>query len=514
MISADKVPLIVNSQTLSEYSPGEKFERCISALCDRHNLVDHYTVTRRILKVSSAIISGLAKVPFIPVSMKLGPVLGPISAFNNVAGFFILEYWAVSKTINDFLSPKTQAQIELNKKGKLRTRDVCRNVAIISTASMFALSSQILVALAGVYYSEEKFKVPVGIVLLVGGALIPIRSLQLSIERLSLSCQKSIQAEITEIKTKIANLLLANQRMFIQKPRQRKIQLIKKCDKIRSLEGASSAKIKGYVSALFQNLDSFISPTHKTIGKCFKYTGLVTGTLLAGAFEYILGDYTFHITKTEIINNDFIAGILSTLAVTSTAYLFATSIIKTTQRVFNTFGNAIIGTEIRNLGWQLRPKISFALTAVGLLIDIFAMGPNFVIFRDFYKDNEVEREAFIGVICVSYFLILFTSTLDIINDVVTHSIAKGSKEEQQILSLSLEFQKLADLINKSPSREFIEYLMAIEEPTKTSLLTRINVSNQQLALMANQLDFVQVPNGNEAKSEVVVIKLDEKNTEI
>jgi hypothetical protein len=166
--------------------------------------------------------------------------------------------------------------------------------------------------------------------------------------------------------------------------------------------------------------------------------------------------------------------------------LFGTSIIRTTQRIFNLFGNLATGKEVRNLGWQLRPKLSFSLTAIGLLIDVCALGPTYVIWGDFYDQNEVKHQLFQKTMCASLFLLLFTSTLDIIDEIVTSSIAHGTEEEQEILKINGEFQRLAALVEKSPSREFIGYLTNLEESTKSELLERMNVSANQLASYTEQ----------------------------
>lgn len=488
MSATERTPLAVN--VLTEYRPGERFTNCVSAFLEKEAFVDSHGVTRRILKVSAAVISAGAKVPFIPVSMKLGPILGPVSIACNGSGFFVLEYWAAQNTIDDFLSPKTQAQIELTQENRPGKGKICRNVIVISLASIFALSSQLTSALPGINYNEERFKVVAGIVLLVAGALTPMRSLQLSFNYLSLRCQGSVEAKVTEIKTKIAGLLLANQGIFVQQNRTGKAALIEEFEGIRSSQGSLIERRNQYVSCLLKDRSQPLTRTQEAVGRVFNYTGLAAGAFLAGVFEYVSGEYTFGASKTQLLDNDYLAGTLATLAVTSTAYLFATSIVRTTQRIFNTIGHTITGMETRNLGWQLRPKISFALTATGLLMDIFAAAPTFVILGDFYKDdNSTKRELLRDTTCVSLFLLLFTATLDIINDVITHSITKGSVEESQILALSREFQQFAHLIEKSPSREFIGYLTSMDEPTKTPLLTRINVSAEQLADIADQLQI-------------------------
>jgi hypothetical protein len=474
------------NDTLIFYHPGEKLKNCFIAICERHPLEDPHKVARRASKASGAAISAIAKIPYVPISLKLGTVLGPISIVGNSAGFFILEYWATAGTANDFFGPKTQAEMELFHDGRTGKRRVCRTIVIISVASLIALSSQLPTALAGVEYNSRQYKIVAGLVLLVAGALIPIRSLQLSIEQIRLRVQKTVESEITKIKAKMIVLVKETHGAFIQKSREKKVAFIRKCNEMRQLNVSVTEKTNKYTLALLQKDLLPIGRAKQIVGAAFNYTGLAIGTALAGIFEYALGEYTFDLTKEEIWDNDIAGGAFAALAVGSTAYLFGTSIIRTTQRIFNLFGNLATGKEVRNLGWQLRPKLSFSLTAIGLLIDVCALGPTYVIWGDFYDQNEVKHQLFQKTMCASLFLLLFTSTLDIIDEIVTSSIAHGTEEEQEILKINGEFQRLAALVEKSPSREFIGYLTNLEESTKSELLERMNVSANQLASYTEQ----------------------------
>ncbi len=484
---SELTPLYININQ-DDLSSGERFERATTALCNKDELVDDHKILRRTLKVAASIISAGGKIAFVPVSMQLGPTLGPMSACGDSLGYFVLEYWASTGIIDDVLSPRTQAHIDLTQEERPGRGRLCRNVVVISVAAVFALASQLPVALPGIDYIEPQLKVAAGIVLMVAGTLTPLRSLQLSFNDLSQRRQRSQEAKITEIKTKIVDLLLQNQGAFIQLPHERKVELTEAFEEIRSFEGPATEKTTRYVTTLLQNLDQPLTRTQEITGKAFNYTGLALGTALAGVFEYVQGDYIYHSTKSELLDNDYLGVTLATLGVASSVYLVATSIAKTTQRIFNAVGNTFMRRESRNLSWQLRPKIAFALTGVGLITDLLAVASTFVILGNFYKDHEIERDAFITTTCTSLFLLLFTSTLDVIDDVASFSIERGTVEEQRILALSREFLQLADLIQKSPSREFIGYLTNMDQEAQTSLLERIDVSSEQLNELAYDLD--------------------------
>lgn len=482
---------LINTTSMAAYRPrsSRKFTNGLIAICERHPLVDSHRTARRISKAAGAAISIFAKVPFAPISLKLGKILGPISIAGSSTAFFILEYWAISGTVNDLLGPKTQAEFECFQSGKKRKSEICRNVVIISVASIAALASQLPTALAGVDYNSNQYKIVAGLVLLIAGALIPVRSLQLSIEQIRQGIRRTAESEITKIKGRMISLFQEAHSEFIRINYQRKMAFVEECREIRNLEGTSIERTNAYILKFIQKNCSPLSLSKKIAGCIFNYTGFAAGTALAGIFEYALGDYTYALTKEQIWDNEAAGGVFAALAVGSTAYLFGTSIIKTTQRIFNLIGNAATGGEIRNLGWQLRPKLSFALTAIGLLIDVSALGPTYIIWGDFYNQNEIEHELFQKSMIASLFLVLFTSTLDIIDEVVVSSIARGTEEEREILQINNEFQELAMLVKRSPASEFIRYLIDLDEDTKAELFERMNLSANQLAEYCESIDL-------------------------
>ena len=147
--------------------------------------------------------------------------------------------------------------------------------------------------------------------------------------------------------------------------------------------------------------------------------------------------------------------------------------------------------DVRNIGWQLRPGISCALTAVGLIIDFCALGPTYIIWGNFYsaEDSEAEHYFFQNTICISLFMLLFTSTLDIIDEIVESSLARGTEEEKEILLLNREFQKLAALLENSSTVEFLEFLVDRDESTKKELLERIDFSADKLDAYVSTFDL-------------------------
>jgi hypothetical protein len=64
----------------------------------------------------------------------------------------------------------------------------------------------------------------------------------------------------------------------------------------------------------------------------------------------------------------------------------------------------------------------------------------------------------------------------------------GNSEDKKILALAKEFQKLIQLIEKSPSQEFIFYLSKLDNQSKQLILERIKMTGEQLDAIANKIE--------------------------
>lgn len=473
--------------SITELTPLYQFEgqshvaHAIAAIGEKEPLADPHVVKRRVLKVAASVVSIAGKLAFVPVSLQLGRLLGPLAAAGEGLSYFVLEYWASTAIIDDFYRARTQALFDLRAHSEPPIT-ACRKVSVISVATLFALASQLPVAMPGVTYTPQPFKPAVGVVLLLSGSLTPLRSLQLSLTHLTQTCQRTRDTQLPLIKTKLAHFLRSQHSAFVELPYEQKLQRVADVEAIRVLDLSREEKIQRYLMTFLQPFESSTTPIQAVTHKVTDTTGFAVGALLAGAFEYVSGDYLFHSTKTELLDNDGLAVVLATLSVASTAYLIATSIVTTTQRIFNTLGSACSGKEFRNLSWQLRPKMSGALTVMGLFCNLFAVASTFVILGDFYKDKEVERDVFIATTCSSLFLLLFTSTLDVIDDVVSFSIAKGTEEERKILALSQEFIQLAELVEQCPAHQLLGYVNQMDEESRLSILDTIEIDPQEIVL--------------------------------
>lgn len=438
----------INTNTHLIPVTGEKLYESLRAVYEEEPLEDAHGCARAASRISVIVASALGSVTFIPVSLPLGKLLGPLCAAGNFTTFLVVDYWSAKGMINEAFGPKTQAEIELRKEDPKKDGSTCKKVILISSAFLIALLAQVPNALAAMEYNEKKYKIAAGLVLLVSGSILPLRSLLLSLEHIALKTQDPEDVKVTELKEKMIGLLDSCHEAFIKK------DLTGKSTFIQSLPAAAENNADEFILALMQQDDETPSSLTET---AFNYAGIGLGVILAGIFEYVSAQYTAVQTKQEVYDNDVVGGVFAALAVASTAYLIGLSIIKTTQRIFNVFGNFIEGKESRNLSWQLRPKLSAALTTIGFLINVTALGPSYVILGDFYT-KKVERNLFQNEVCIALFLLFLTSSLDIIDEGVIDSLANGTEEEKEILKVSEAFKKSKGLIQKCSNDEFMAYL--------------------------------------------------------
>jgi len=134
--------------------------------------------TRAVSKCALAAIVTLRNVAFMPVSLKL-PLAGWnwASAVGNVIGVSALDFWVGNLFINDSLPQSTGLEkVSPQKTSTSSTAATIGNLTI-------SLLSQIPSVYPTMQYNPGPLSVPAGLVVLFGGAVLPLRSIQLSMEK-------------------------------------------------------------------------------------------------------------------------------------------------------------------------------------------------------------------------------------------------------------------------------------------------------------------------------------------
>ncbi|MBF8263103.1 MAG: hypothetical protein HW387_768 [Parachlamydiales bacterium] len=436
---------------------GRYLEKALSAVYDDNPLEDDgcKRASRRSSNVLVIVATILADIAFIPVSMPLGKIWGPVCALGNSATFMVLDLWTAKGIIHSLWGAKTREEQDLILSAA--NNPLCRTAASVTTAFFIALLAQVPHVLATMKYNDPQYKLAAGIILGITGCLLPLRSIQLSIDSLC----RTQEAAVRKTREKLSDLLGACRAAFINMSDDDKNAFIQKTNAAHSLE-------EKLIVLTQPNATPLLSPMRENVKKAFNYAGLGLGTILAITLQYSGAQYTFVEIGKQGYSNDLVAGLFAALTFVCTIQLVGLSILQTTKRIFNVCGSWAVGGKTQNLSWQQRPGTSAAWMALGLLMNIAALGPNYVIWRDFYNSDKVTHVLFPTMICAAYFSLFFTSTLDGMDGMVADSLKKGTDREKAIFQVIKDMSETLRLIQECPSRELANFASSHAE-----LLARI-----------------------------------------
>jgi hypothetical protein len=444
------------------------YERCI----EDADTIDRYPCGRRTALGASIIASLGANASYIPISLKL-PV-GPLFAIANFVGFFKLDIWAIRGTINDELGPKGEHEIVLLQRG---ARGKCYTIAVLASSLVVALLSQIPVALPALDYNGS-LAIPSVVFLFVGGALIPIRSLQLSVNkaaRLRNSGLGDVSRKVEELRLVMSSLIDQHREIFRKMGYERQLEFI---ESLRQFEGAELEQTHAFaLSILNPPLEDEEVPSRPISD----YVAMGAGVVIALSLEAGLAYYTFEKSKLNIIDNSFVAVGFAASVVASSFYLAGRSIISMAQRMVGSLLNLLTCRIEKAIAHQLRPKMTIALKLLGMAIDLGALGATIVIWGDFLKDNLPAKLYFEITLCMAYFLFLSTATLDMIDEVIEESILNSdNKNERAIVQLNNRLKQFQSLIENSSLLDFGLFVAKLPAELKQKLLQRVNLSIEKL----------------------------------
>lgn len=434
---------------------------------------DPHKFARRTLKGSCIVISAGAKIPYIPIALTLPG--GPFVAFANSAAFFNLEYWAINGTIDDLLGPKGASEVVLlERQGKGK----CYLVAIVSTSLVIALLSQIPIALPALDY-DAKYKALGFGILLGAGALLPVRSIQLSIDK-GIKMQRcfpgDVGKQIEEIRSDVLMLIEEHRELFRQMGYPEKLEHLTRMSLLR--QDAGIEKLDSYVQGIFEK--PLCRTTQKETSLSDRASSVI-GLWLTSSFQVAITMYTWTKTKEHLIDNDLLAGIFSAAVVISGVYLTGRSIIQTTQTMTRSLVGCFTRRKERTIAEQVRPKLCLSLKLIGLILNLAALGPTIVIWGDFFNENQSTRAYFQVTMCAALFLLLSTATLDSVDMAVEEIVLSGKNlTNKEIVQYHREIQQVARVLDESSLLDFSLFVMKCPETLKTELLRRANLSLQTL----------------------------------
>ncbi|MBS0626377.1 MAG: hypothetical protein JSS32_10035 [Verrucomicrobia bacterium] len=441
--------------------------------------VDKYRSIRQCSKSATFVAAMCANASFIPITLNAGIPF----AIGNSASFLALDFWALNATFDDAFGPRTEHEallVDRMSKGK------CYTVSLAVGSVLMAVLSQFPNALPSLDYNGN-YAVPGMVFLLAGGAVLPLRSLQLTINK-AIQMQKCVLGEdgkkIESIRSEMVSLVQGYQNDFEYSGQDHQLQVIQSLNEIRN---SDLNKVETYLNAVFDKL--LQSPQAAASPSKFKSActslgqtiGKVTGLFLAASLETGLSLYTFDKTQTHMIGNPVGAGLFTAAVIGSGVYLYGKAILDTTQRVTSSIFSTFTGQRVKGLAEQLRPTLTLSLRMVGLLLNLGTFGPNLVIWGDFFKDNATEKTFFEATLCSAYFVLVSTATLDLVDSAVKQIVlSKGTDNEKEIIHLHQELQKLQKLLTNTSTLDFSLFLLKAPPEVKTALLNKVDLSLETL----------------------------------
>lgn len=428
------------------------------------------------VKIMVTIVAAGARIFYIPISLRLP--LGPIFAAGNCVSFFVLEYWAATKSIKKFVLDQEDEIQFLSESRVSKTQSITTFFA----AEIIALISQVPNVFAAYNYNKKEYRILAGVVTGVSGSLFTLHSVQLSLsQKLKRETLDQTQQKLLEIKKELIELTNVNNSNFLNKSHQEKLKFLSEINSIRDLDEADF-RSENYLKNIFtiQKRQPMVHSICRKIGEnCITVGGIGLNLTLQTAVAM----YVFTQTKNDIYDNDYLAVFFSSLVVLSNVHLMGSSIASTSKRAYHAAIDTLFRKSTPSISEQYRPKLTFALKILFLTMNGFGLGPNIVIWGEFF-DNQTLQRYFQSTICISMFLILFTASLDMVDEVVEYLIEKtGTSEERKILRMSKEFKQLEYLLSKFSLGNIGRFIENLPNDFKRDLLERFHITKENIDIL-------------------------------
>jgi len=479
MMASATTPLLTNSSLL---------ENCFSAISEGKRGLDTQCqkVSRRVSYAIAGGFSSVAKIFYIPISLQAGvrilgkggwgTALGVTSAVCNCKAFLILELWAARGIIKDLLGSKLEENTALERK-KVHS---CITGGLLISALLIAIFTQIPYALPADDYAPE-YKTFAGIFSLIASIFIPTRSTQLSLKKIAeKSSSVNENSTISKIQTGVVQSIREKKQAFDNTTWDTKKHIVTDLSQIKS---NIADKVHSYFKWLISpspNLTSLNSAIGKNASRISKALGLC----ITGVFEYAIAKYSYEKLKELVWDNEYFAVTAAGLTALSCLYLYGKAIFGTSERVCHSVQKKIEGKKNPSLGEQLWPRLSTGLKIEEAISNIFALGPTFVIWGDFFKNPTWQHWFFMSVLAIAIYFIISTSSFDTIDDFLKE--LPLTDEQRAVLRQSQEFESLASAFENCPQEEFASFLQRLPEETKALLCTKVGISEEEMNVNIRQ----------------------------
>ena len=457
-------------------------------IVDREVPVDPHKCGRRALKVVQISISLAANGSYFPIIFHAGPFF----AVGNFVSFFALDYWAVNATLDDALGPRGEREIVLigrNSKGRVYEVSLTVGAVVLSLLAIAPLALPVL------DYDGE-YGVPGLVAVFLGGSILPLRSIQLSLNK-TIQGMKCVLGEtgkkIEAVRSEMVSLVDEYRDLFEQLGMEDKLLFIGQHHAIRGMDGRDS--VGKYLSTVLVGANRAPAVEKSRCWQVVDQAGDVIanlpGALLAASLETALAMYTFDKVQGYITSNEVEAGICTAVAIGSGIYLNGKSIVSTTHRFASAIFNGLRCKRVKGLSEQLRPKLSACLKLIGLTFNLGTIGSSLVIYGDFFKDDQFKKHYFEVTLSIAFFVLSATATLDLVDNAVKSIVLRGGDpNEAQVIQLYQELGLLKNLLEKSSLLDFATFVLKCPKEIKDNLVKKVGLSFDELHAYISSLEDV------------------------
>ncbi|NGX48808.1 MAG: hypothetical protein K940chlam5_00400 [Candidatus Anoxychlamydiales bacterium] len=429
-------------------------------------------ISRSAFKVAGVSISALGRIPFVPVSLKLKS-LGFFRYFlaaGNTVGFWVVGSWSILNVIDEFTQPLTKEE-KILLENHLST--LAKTVSIASSL-VLSITSKSVTAYIAYTYNNENILMPIAVML--SDTSFPFYSSLLSTRKLLEKRSFSeIEKKINLMRYEIIELIESNRSLFVSKNKSEKEDSLTLFNRIK-FRASKDERLKEFLPIIFQKNPEVEQTKIEKYGKNFFGLNGVHLTLshmaFLGIISYVGG---------QLLTSSSVGGVIAaTLTIGSNVYLEGTSLVKTAKRAFGGLYNLFTCRRRPALSKQLSPKLTFALSAIGLLTSIHSWGPNVQVADDYIEQKGFK--AYMEIVStMAIVLLVSTAMLDIIDGIVEKKIDKlGTKEEKEILEIDRKMKRLVNVIDKSPLIEFVKFAKIIPKETLDEVQKKCNVTQSEL----------------------------------
>lgn len=447
-----------------------------NALLDVFNpavISDSHACLRRTVFIGQSLISGTAAYYAIPLSK--GLPAWEVFATGSFVGFYLFDVWAIRNAVEGILGPTTESAAILFSH---TNKGLCRRVMVLSGSATIAAISQVPAGIIEAKYNSPKYnQVLAFISTVLAGSFLPTLSIQVMIDAaLRERTFSQLETTLDLVQQNMVGLVRQYRELFVRTPFQRKLLLIGRFNLL-----SASPKNGGRINQLVRDMVKARNQVPvKRSNRCERVmNGLATcnGVVLASVAQTVLGMYSFsnamEVFEERVEYPKAVAGVWAGLVVSS-SYLMSKAIVDTSRRLTTTFVNVVIRREEKTISEQLRPKTVFASKFLGLVIDLLAQGAGWVVWGDFYKEyDDNTKNFFRGTMCSAMFLLLFTASLDLVNELTEYCIRhKGNGQEKEIIQFYDQLQQIAKLVEGSSFRDFSIFLTKLPPETARVLLQK------------------------------------------